>query len=67
MLTSTEGPLLHRWLAKARKELVLQREAFKTFSSDQATDVGEWKKAVEDWEQNPGQGKNPFSHQKSGT
>ncbi|KAJ7030837.1 hypothetical protein C8F04DRAFT_1186481 [Mycena alexandri] len=56
---------LRRRLDKAREQRVVQREAFKAFSAEQEDRVAEWKKMVEDYEED-GTNENPYEMKMKG-
>ena len=56
-----------RRLTNALEELEAQEKALQEFSINNPGDVQNWKKAVEDYEADPAQHKNPFTHVKTGT
>lgn len=58
--------ILRRRLDSARREQALQREAFETFSLEQAERVPVWKRMVEEFEKD-GKKKNPYEMEVSGT
>ncbi|KAJ7576776.1 hypothetical protein C8J56DRAFT_1007268 [Mycena floridula] len=56
--------LLLRRQKEAREELAVQEDAFATFCANQMDDVPDWKKAVEDWEEDATK-PNPYEGNKS--
>ena len=66
MLIDLVGTVLKTRFLKARKELATQKSALDLFSKAQKADVPIWQKAVDDFEAELPDAKNPYELPKSG-